>query len=85
MTLKELKPVFDLMNVQEERIVLKLNEIIDHVKEINGDVSLLKAKELIRSEHEKYRIWKACGLVLAAAIGASLILNFGILEFLKLI
>jgi len=53
MDIQELQPIIDLMTLQEERLVRKINEIHDDVRKINSKVA----------EHEKYingskAVWK---------------------------
>ena len=99
MDLNEFGPILTMMAQQEERFIYKMNEIHEDVlitkKQAtitNGRVNELEKKDLIRGEAEKhaikerkYMMWKMSGMVIVAAILAALIMNFGILEFLKLI
>lgn len=85
LTLKELEPVFTLMGEQEERIVKKLDEAIKTIKEQNSRIGKLETKEDLRCAGEKNKFWKTCAMVLVSALGAALIIQYGILEFLKLI
>lgn len=64
-------------------VIPKIDEIIKHAKDTNGRVGELEKKDLIRCEHEKNRYGRYAMLLFFAAIGASLILNYGLLEFLK--
>ncbi len=41
--------------------------------------------QAVKAETEKYIIWKMAGMIIIAAVMASIILNVGLLEFLKLV
>ena len=75
--------------ITDEVIRPRLDNLIKHVKETNGRVTDLEKQEIIRAtlekNCEKYKFWKISAEVIVASIGAACILQFGILEFLKLI
>jgi hypothetical protein len=85
MDIEELRPVFDLMGQMEERIVEKINDVHGSVKLQNSRIRKLETKEDLRCAGEKNKFWKTCAMVLVSALGAALIIQYGILEFLKLI
>ena len=85
MKVEELKPIIELMNAQEERIVKKLDEVKEIVKVQNSRIGKLELREHDRCVSEKYKFWKVCAMIVVSAVVAALIMNFGVLEFLKLI
>ena len=92
MDLNEFGPILTLMAQQEERFIQKMNEIHNDVIETksqatktNGRVTELEKKDMIRCHKDKYIIVKMAGMVIAAAVLAAIIMNVGVLEFLKLI
>ena len=41
--------------------------------------------QAVKEDTEKYTIWKKAGMIIIAAVLSSIILNVGLLEFLKLV
>jgi len=59
MDIQELKPIIDLMNTQEERLVKKINDVHTDVKRINSKVA----------EHEKsINGFKAIGKFIVSSV-----------------
>jgi hypothetical protein len=93
----EMKAEMKVQNTMIDEVIRpKLDEVIQLQKSTNGRVSVLELKEHDRNlycsriqdeklkEIKMYK-WRFIGTVRAAAAGASLIMNYGILELLKLV
>lgn len=85
-----------LMNAHFENVQDKQDHMIKKQDITNDQVIILEKKvntrnsfcekiQAIKIEKNKYKVWKLALMILAAAILASIITNFGLLEFLKFI